>query len=180
MSRSGTRSDWEEFISVLEPHSGERILDIGAGKGEKAAKVLESSQGIEVFAVDPNERRVAEAKRDYPAVKSSVAGAEKLPFGDAYFDKAYSTLALHHFANLDQALSEISRVLKPGGVYVIFEVEPSSLQGRMFRFFGRLMGERMSIMTEAQCIDKLGAADGLEVARSTRLAGKYLIQLKRQ
>jgi ubiquinone/menaquinone biosynthesis C-methylase UbiE len=167
-------------MSVLEPHSGEKILDIGAGKGEKAAKVLESSQGIEVFAVDPDERRVAEAKRDHPAVKSFVAGAEKLPFGDAYFDKAYSTLALHHFANLDQALAEISRVLKPGGVYVIFEVEPSSLQGRLFRFFGRLMGERMSIMTEAQCIDKVGAADGLVVAGSTRLAGKYLIQLKRQ
>jgi len=167
-------------VSMLEPRSGERILDVGAGKGEKAARVLESTPGVNVFAVDPNERRVEEAKRNHPSVKSFVAGAERLPFDDAYFDKAYSTMALHHFANLNLALEEISRILKQGGSYVVLEVEPGSLAGMLFRFFGRLTGEHMNIMTMAQCADALKAAQGLEVVQSTSLGPRYLIHLRRR
>ena len=162
---------------MLDPKSGDRIVDIGAGKGEKAARILQAFPGTEVFAVDPNERRVAEAKRDYPGVRSAVARAEKLPFDDAFFDKAYSTMALHHFSDLDRALGEVSRVVKPGGSYVIMEVEPGSPLGRLFRFFGRLMGEKMQIMTEEQLLARLGHAAGFRVAGSVSFGSKYLIQL---
>jgi len=165
---------------MLDPESGDRILDIGAGKGEKAAKVLRTSQGIEVYAVDPNERRIAEAKRDHPDVKSFMAGAEKLPFDEAYFDKAYSTMALHHFNNLDLAFAETTRVLKHGGTYVVLEVEPGSMMGRLFRFFGRIMGEGMNIMTETQCLARLRTAGGLQVVTSTSLGPRYLVLLRRR
>ena len=164
----------------MDPKSGDRVLDIGSGKGEKAGRILQAFPGTEVFAVDPNEGRINQAKRNYPAVKSSVAGAEKLPFEDAYFDKAYSTMALHHFANLDQGLAEITRILKHGGSYVVLEVEPGSLAGRMFRFFGGLMGEHMNIMTMAHCADALKVAGDLEVVQSTNLGPRYLIHLRRR
>jgi len=164
---------------MLNPRSGDRIVDIGAGKGEKAARILQAFPGTEVFAVDPNERRVAEAKRDYPGVRSTVARAEKLPFDDSFFDKAYSTMALHHFSDLDRALGEVSRVVKPGGSYVILEVEPGSPVGMLFRFFGRLMGERMQIMTEEQLLARLEHATGFRVARSVGLGSRYLVQLEK-
>jgi ubiquinone/menaquinone biosynthesis C-methylase UbiE len=162
---------------MLDPKAGERILDIGAGKGEKAARILQAFPGTEVFAVDPNERRVAEAKRDHPGVRSAIARAEKLPFNDAFFDKAYSTMALHHFSDLDRALGEVSRVVKPGGCYVILEVEPGSSLGRLFRFFGRLMGEKMQIMTEEKLLARLEHAAGFRVTRSVSLGSRYLVQL---
>jgi len=164
---------------MLDPKSGDRILDIGAGKGEKASRILQAFPGTEVFAVDPNERRITEAKRDHPAVRSMVAGAEKLPFDEASFDKAYSTMALHHFSDLDRALGEVSRVVRSGGSYVILEVEPGSPLGRLFRFFGRLMGEKVHIMTEKQLLSRLGNAEGFRVARSVSLGSRYLIQLAR-
>ena len=179
MTHPGNQSDWEMFIAMLNPKSGDRIIDIGAGKGEKAAKLIQAFPTAEVYAVDPNAKRVAEAKRDYPSVKSSVASAESLPFDDAYFDKAYSTMALHHFADLDRALGEVRRVLKDGGAYVILEVEPRSLAGRLFRFFGRAMGEHMSLMTRSQCLTRLGSAKKLEVVTSTSLGSKYLVRLRR-
>jgi len=179
MTHSEAQSDWEKFVALLEPKGGERILDVGAGRGDKAAKLLQDFPGVEVYAVDPNEKRVADAKRDHPTVRSSVAGAERLPFGDSYFDKAYSTMALHHFTDLDQALSEIERVLKQGGSYVVLEVEPRSLAGRLFRFFGRLLGESMTIMTQSQLLARLGTAKGLEVVTSTSLGAKYLVLLRR-
>jgi len=179
LAQSGTQLDWEKFIAMLDPQSGDRILDVGAGKGDKAARILQTFPGTEVFAVDPNERRISEAKRDHPDVRSTVAGAEKLPFDDASFDKAYSTMALHHFSDLDKALAEVSRVVRTGGSYVILEVEPGSPLGRLFRFLGRLMGEKMQMMTEEELLSRLERAAGFHVTRSVSLGSRYLIQLSR-
>lgn len=164
---------------MLDPKSGDRIIDIGAGRGKKAARISQAFPGTELFAVDPSERRVAKAKRDYPSVRSTVAGAEKLPFEDAFFDKAYSTMALHHFSDLDRALGEVARVVRPGGLYVVLEVEPGSSLGRLFRFFGRVVGERMQVVTEEQLSARLGHVAGLHVVRSVRLGSRYLVQLQR-
>ncbi|HXY56597.1 MAG TPA: methyltransferase domain-containing protein [Nitrososphaerales archaeon] len=179
MTRSEVPTEWVKIIELLDPKRGERILDVGAGRGDKAAKILRSFPGTDVYAVDPNEKRIADAKRDHPALKSSVASAERLPFSDSYFDKAYSTMALHHFNDLDQALSEIVRVLKPGGSYVILEVEPRSFTGTLFRFFGRLMGEHTSIMTLSECLARMGKAKGVQVVTSASLGAKYLVRLRK-
>ncbi len=173
------RSEWDEFLEMLSPGPGEKILDIGAGDCAKAERVLQASKGGDLFAVDPDAKRISAARRERPLVKSSVAGAESLPFPGSSFDKAYSTLALHHFADLDKALGEVARVLKPGGSYVILEVEPRSFFGRVFRFFGRLTGEPMQMLTIDQLLAKAAGQKGLAPGRSRRLGGTYLLQLTR-
>lgn len=167
----------DPFIDMLAPAKGERILDIGAGKGKVADRVM--SKGAEVYAVEPDEKKVASMRREYPSIQGSTAGAEKLPYPDSYFDKAYTTMALHHFADPDRALGEAARVLKLGGSFVILEVEPGSALGRVFRFFGRLMGEHMNIMTKGQLMARLGAAEGFKVERSEKHGSRYLIRLLR-
>ena len=169
----------DRFLRMLSPSSGERILDIGAGKGNVADRVLKATGGAEVHAVDPNEKRVASMKKEFPAIRSSVASAERLPFADSYFDKVYSTMALHHFSDLDEALHEVARVLKPGGSFVILEVEPGSGLGSLFRFFGRLFGEHMTIMTHEELLARLKAADGLQVEESASSGSRYLVRLRR-
>ena len=176
---SEKRSDWEAFLGFLAPSSGERILDVGAGDCKIAGRVLEACKGAEVYAIDPNEKKIAAAKRGRPDVRSSVGVAESIPFPDSHFGKAYSTLALHHFADLDRALAEIGRVLRPGGSYIVLEVEPRSLSGRLFRFFGRLMGEKMQIMTEDQFLARVATGKVFTVERSVRLGGRYLVHLTR-
>lgn len=173
------KSEWELLLNALAPVGGERILDVGAGKGTIAGRVQAASKGVEVYAVDPNERRVASMKHDFPVVKSSVAGAEGLPFPDSYFDKAYTTMALHHFADFDKALSELARVIKQGGSFVVLEVDPHSAKGNLFRFAGRLMGEHMTMMSEDQLAAKLRAAGTFKVAHSVKHGSGYLIQLTR-
>lgn len=172
-------SSWDEFAAALAPASGERILDVGAGKGSVASRVLQVSKGAEVYAVDPDVKKVEAIRTSFPAIKSSVAGAESLPFPDAFFDKAYTTMALHHFNDLDRALGEIARVLRPGGFFVVLEVEPGSAKGVTFRIFGRIMGEHMNLMTEEQLSSRLAAAKRFKVARSTKFGSSYLIQLLR-
>jgi len=168
-------SNWDAFFSTLAPRAGEKILDVGAGKGSIADRVFNASKGAEVYAVDPNEKRVASMQQNFPGLKSSVAGAEGLPFPDSFFDRAYTTMALHHFADLDRAMKELRRVLKPGGSLVVVEVDPASTLGRAFRFFGRLNGEHMNLMTEDQLASRLGGEDGFRVASSAKLKSSYII-----
>jgi len=166
-------------MQTLAPSSGERILDIGAGRGKVADRVMKASGGAEIYAVEPNGKRVESMKREFPAIKSSAASAEKLPFPDAYFDKVYTTMALHHFADLDRALGEVARVLKPGGSFVILEVEPGSGLGSLFRFFGRVIGEKMVLMDEAQLSARLDASHYFRVGSTSRLGARYIMRLSR-
>jgi ubiquinone/menaquinone biosynthesis C-methylase UbiE len=178
LSAPALRSDWELFLSMLAPVSGDRILDVGAGKGSVAARIQKDSKGTEVYAVDPNAKKIAAMKRNFPMVKGSVAGAENLPYPDVFFDRAYATMALHHFADLDKALGEVARVLKHEGSFVVLEVDPSSGKGRLFRFFGRLTGEHMSLMREDQLAARLGASKVFKVERTVRVGSGYVIQLR--
>ncbi|MDE1852382.1 MAG: methyltransferase domain-containing protein [Thaumarchaeota archaeon] len=179
MSWTDSKAEWDEFVRMLSPGPGEKILDVGAGKGVVAGRVLDASKGALVHAVDPNEKRVAKMQSDFPGLRASVAGAEKLPFADSDFDKAYTTMAMHHYANIDGALSEIARVLKHGGTFVILEMEPGSLMGRIFRLFGKIGGEHMTVMREDQLLAKLKARGDYRVSNSTKLGAKYLIELTR-
>jgi ubiquinone/menaquinone biosynthesis C-methylase UbiE len=173
------KATWDVFFRALAPTAGERILDIGAGKGSLAYRVLKGSNGAEVYAVDPSEKRVASMRRDYPELKTSVAAAESLPYSDSYFDKVYTTMALHHYADLDRALKEIGRVLRSSGSFVILEVDPSSVQGRVFRFFGKVTGEHMNLMNEEQLVSRLRVKEGFNVADSVKLKSVYLIRAVR-
>ncbi len=167
------------FLEMLAPSGGERILDVGAGKGKVADRVMRASGGAEVYAVDPNEKRVASMKRDFPSVRSSVASAERLPFADSYFDKVYTTMALHHFSDLDGALREIGRVLRPGGSFVVLEVEPDSGLGSLFRFFGKVIGDHMGMLSREQLQGRLESVGGFRVVRSGGRGSRYLVHASR-
>ncbi len=165
-------------MSMLSPLPGEKILDVGAGKGEAAAR-LKTSMDVEVYAVDPNEKRVASMRKSFPSVRAQVASAERLPARDAEFDRAYVTMALHHFADLQVALGEIARVLKPGGTFVVLEVNPGSPLGLVFRVLGRLAGEQMHMMGIEQLAAAARASGLFQVVSTYNFGSRYLLALVR-
>jgi SAM-dependent methyltransferase len=104
--------------------SGWRVLDLGAGFG--ALALYCASLGGEVVAVDPNEQRmqvaVAIAGRRGLAVSAVPAEAQSLPLPDAGFDLVLANNSLCYIVDERQhtlALSEIRRVLRPGGWLVV-------------------------------------------------------------
>jgi len=119
-----------------------RVLEIGAGTG---ANLAFYSAGVEAITVAEPEapmarklaRRVREQRRDVEVVQ---APAEQLPFDDAQFDTVVSTLVLCTVNDLARALSELRRVLKPGGRLLFIEhvrsEEPrlAAWQDRLNRF----------------------------------------------
>jgi SAM-dependent methyltransferase len=95
------------------PSAGVRVADVGAGTGKLTATLV--SLGAQVTAVEPDPQMLAELRRTMPAVRSVPGSAEEIPLPDASLDAVLAGQAMHWF-DMDRALPEIARVLRPGGV----------------------------------------------------------------
>jgi SAM-dependent methyltransferase len=89
-----------------------RVLDLAAGTGKLTRALV--AAGHDVLAVDPSAPMLDVLRRILPAVDTRMGPAEALPVADADVDVVVVAQAFHWF-DQDQALSEIARVLRPGG-----------------------------------------------------------------
>jgi len=105
------RPEWpEEAARWLVPEGAELVVELGAGTGKLTRAV--ATLGVRVVAVEPDPRMLAVLHgRDLEGVEGS---AEAIPFGDGAADAVVAGSSLHWF-ELDLALPEIHRVLRPGG-----------------------------------------------------------------
>lgn len=115
-------------VAALKPRAGGRYLDIGCGTGEVALEVLRQAPEALVAGVDPAQQMLAMAARkaERAGVGSGrlslfVADAATLPFADGAFDGVASAFTLRNVADRAAALSEMRRVLAPGGRLAILE-----------------------------------------------------------
>ena len=88
------------------------VLELGAGTG-KLTRVL-VSLGHDVHATDPDPEMLAILEEQVPGTRTAVASAEDIPLADRSVDAVIAAQAFHWF-DLDLALPEIARVLRPGG-----------------------------------------------------------------
>jgi ubiquinone/menaquinone biosynthesis C-methylase UbiE len=111
---------------------GGRVLELGCGPGRYAA--LLSGLGYDVVGVDPVSFPTWESIRQHRNVQLlDDIKAEALPFPDASFDHVACVSALLYFDNAQKALSEIRRVMKPGGRLYLRTVNSKNLARRWVR-----------------------------------------------
>lgn len=91
------------------------VVEVGCGWGEFAARV-QDELGATVVAIDISPRMV-ELARDR-GIDAHVGDVQALSFDDASFDCAVANHMLYHASDIDRALSELTRVLRPGGTLV--------------------------------------------------------------
>lgn len=99
---------WDE-IARTAPR---RVLEIGPGPGEVSERI-QRELGADVVAIDISERMVELTRAR--GVDARLGDAQELPFADAEFDLVVAAWVLFHYAALDGGLTEIARVLRPGG-----------------------------------------------------------------
>ena len=88
------------------------VLELGAGTGKLTEQLV--ALGHDVHATDPDAAMLGRLAARLPDVRTSQAPAEEIPSGDRSYDVVVCAQAFHWF-DLDRALPEIARVLKPGG-----------------------------------------------------------------
>lgn len=110
----------EEVLGDTNPSVKLRLLDIGTGNGEIAAHLASAYEVTSVDVVDERETR--------EIFKFVQLSDDKLPFPEGTFDIVVSNHVIEHVPNADRHLTEIARVIKPGGV--VYLATPNRLWPR--------------------------------------------------
>jgi ubiquinone/menaquinone biosynthesis C-methylase UbiE len=113
---------------------GKFVLDVGCGSGYSSQFILEEARPgwLSAFDIMPEEIEAARQRR--LPVNFFVADATRLDLADASFDAAFVFAVLHHVAGWRDAVRELARVLRPGGVLLIEEPDREAMQ-RETRWF---------------------------------------------
>jgi ubiquinone/menaquinone biosynthesis C-methylase UbiE len=125
-------SDEEHFPSSIDPRifhvqlilrtlgelAGKRVLDVGCGKGRFSRIVKDHNPTATVVASDLAVSMLHHAARDLNPVASSMLA---LPFASGSFDGAWATESLEHAVDVELAVAEMCRILKPGAPLVIID-----------------------------------------------------------
>lgn len=113
---------------------GDRVLELGCGKGLLGEQIQMSTEAL-VYGVDISPSGIQLAKKR--GVLAKVADLNKrLPFNNGYFDVIVSDQLFEHVYKTDHLLSEIFRILKPGGIVVTVTPNLSFWLNRIFFMFG--------------------------------------------
>lgn len=99
-------------LDAVAEVSPRRVLEVGCGRGEFAERIV-TELGAAVVAVDQSQRMVELTRAR--GVDARVADAQALPFDDGEFDCVAANWMLYHVPDLERALAEFARVLRPGG-----------------------------------------------------------------
>lgn len=110
----------EELLTLVSPVSTDELADLGSGTGFYTDDVAPYAGTVHAVDVQPEMHDVYVERGVPENVRIVTAEIEDLPFDDDALDAAFTTMTYHEFSGPD-AISEIARVLRPGGRFVIVD-----------------------------------------------------------
>ena len=112
---------WRRLAATSVVRPGDRVLDAACGTGDLALADRRAG-AVTVTGVDFSQRMLEQARRKAPSLDWVEGDLLALPFGDGEFDAATVGFGVRNVADLEGALAELRRVLRPGGRLAILEI----------------------------------------------------------
>lgn len=109
-------------LAVEELAGRHKVLDLGCGDGQIARAL--AAQGSDVLGVDPTQLHIDVAIERGGGPRYLLGGATKIPADDETFDAVVACLVFEHIDQMDEAMTEVARVLKPRGQFSFFLNHP--------------------------------------------------------
>jgi ubiquinone/menaquinone biosynthesis C-methylase UbiE len=118
------QENYRLMVQAVDAPADARILDLGCGTGQLAARLAHGVRRGGVWGVDPAAEMIRVARRQHRRtnLRFAVGSSEAIPTHSAVFDVVVSTLSFHHWVHPAKSLREIARVLKPGGRVLILDL----------------------------------------------------------
>ena len=122
----GIHRIWKKnLINMMNPSIKSNLIDVACGTGDIGKLFLDNTRkNLSITCVDPNKGMISKGKEklhNYKNIDWKVATAEKLPVQDNMFDFYTISFGLRNTKNINKALAEAYRVLKPGGRFLCLE-----------------------------------------------------------
>ena len=124
----GTDVSWrKKVVQMAKDHQPETVLDIATGTGDLAIQIAEAANAKKIIGLDLSEgmlkvgRKKIMSKNLQTKIEMIQGDSEALPFDDNSFDVITVAFGVRNFETLELGLSEIYRVLKKGGLFIVLE-----------------------------------------------------------
>jgi ubiquinone/menaquinone biosynthesis C-methylase UbiE len=151
---------------------GRDVLEIGAGSGSVAQRLLSRNPELAWVAmdIDPHMTRAAATRlHGFRNASAKTADATAMPFPDESFDSVVSCLMLHHIVDWERAVAEVARVLRPGGAFVGYDLVRTPLAS----VFHRLDGSPHRLIVPGDFRDEC-TRNGLTISLRSGLLGHVM------
>ena len=156
----------EQLVATASPEPGQRLLEVGCGNGA-AAIHLSRRYLLDLTGIDVDPKQIdiaATANADHASTRFLVADATRLPFPDGEFDLVYTNKTTHHIRDWQQALTEMIRVLKPGGQL-------------LYSDFVAPLGRRFPTR---RALNRLANEHGMQTTHTDRSAVRHTMALRKR
>jgi len=153
-------------LSMAELRSEpQTIVDVGCGTGRLLRSSKERWPAAQFIGIDPSEGMIETARRLNPDAKFYVASAEAIPLADVSVDLAFSTVSFHHWSNQLGGIREITRILRPGGSFILADLNtPKWIRN----LFSGSHGKHVSTPRLSE-LRKMFEAASLQILRQNRI-----------
>lgn len=159
----------------LQP--GHRVLDVGCGTGTLATLIKQVHPTVEVVGLDPDPKALVRARRKAERHNVSIhfdqGFADELPYVHASFDRVFSSFMFHHVDSevKQKTLSEIHRVLAPGGSLHLVDFERSESGGILAQHLANHHLKDNSAGQLVELVRNAGFQDPTRLGEGTMLLG---------
>ncbi|BBO85025.1 hypothetical protein DSCO28_55910 [Desulfosarcina ovata subsp. sediminis] len=135
-----------EFVNL----KNKKVLEVGCGDGRITS--LLAGKPKELIAIDPDEIKIMEARKNISGVIFYISPGEHTPFSDEYFDLVIFTLSLHH-QDSDSGIEEAKRITKKDGEILVFE---PVVEGEVEQVFSFVYNENQDNLDAQKSIQNSG------------------------
>ncbi len=176
-----TEATLRETLEHLNPAPGCRLLDLAAGTGSLATRLLPGRPDLKYVGLDLSKGMLdrGRARGAFGAVPLIQATAERLPFASEQFDQIVCSSGFHHFPKPMESLAEACRVLRPGGRFVLVDWCDDYLSCKLCALYLRWTDPSfVKSYTQAEC-QRMLQTSGFEVIEQSRFKIDWLWGLMR-